>query len=239
MRLEIAKIVRFASLATGALDFIFPRVCHICGNSLGDGVRYLCPSCRQQLPRSLYHRLPNNPVEQRFAGHFKFEHATSHLLYSANSPLSQLIQDMKYRHFKGIGRELGEIIGKELYTTPILADIDMIVPIPMHFWKKAKRGYNQAEEIAKGIGNVTGISIGKVLIAKKPHRTQTSLTHDERLKNLGGVFKVKEGSNISDKHILLLDDVCTTGATITEAAQTILANSPSTRISILTLAATH
>lgn len=221
------------------IDFIFPRTCHICGNRLGDGIRYVCPSCRGQLPRSLYHLMPVNPMEQRFIGRLKFERASAHFLYSSGTPLSRLIHDMKYRHFKGIGKELGEIVGRELFTTQIFNDVDMIVPIPMHLWKKAVRGYNQAEEIAKGISMATGIEVKTVLKASRPHKTQTSMTHDRRLNNLKGVFKTDPGYDISDKHILLIDDVCTTGATLTEAARTITEASPSTRISFLALAATH
>lgn len=220
-------------------DFIFPRTCHICGNSLGEKIRYICPSCREQLPRSLYHLMPVNPMEQRFIGHLKFERATAHFLYSSGTPLSLLIHDMKYRHFKGIGKELGEIVGKELFTTQIFRDVDMIVPIPMHYWKKAIRGYNQAEEIAKGISMATGIKVKTVLKAKRPHKTQTSMTQSRRMNNLKGVFKTDPAYNISDKHILLVDDVCTTGATLTEAAKKIAEVSPSTRISFLALAATY
>lgn len=227
------------NLIESAIDFIFPRVCHICGNSLGNGIKYICPSCVQQLPRSLYHRVPSNPMEQRFAGHFQFVNATAHFLYSGNTALADIIHDMKYRHFRGMGEVLGEIMGKELYPTHIFTDVDMIVPIPMHFWKKAKRGYNQAEELAKGVSKITGIESNNILIAKKPHKTQTSMSHNKRLENLKGVFRVDKSYDISGKHLLLLDDVCTTGSTITEAAKTILAVSPSTRISILTLAATY
>lgn len=227
------------SLIESAVDFLFPRVCHICGNTLGDGVRYICPSCRQQLPRSLYHLTASNPMEQRFAGRFRFVNATAHFLYSGGTPLSDIIHDMKYRHFRGLGWELGKIMGRELYTTHIFSGIDMIVPIPMHFWKKARRGYNQAEDIADGVSEITGIGVGRILKAKKPHRTQTSLTHMKRMENLKGVFRIDNPAEIEGKHILLLDDVCTTGATLTEAAKTVIAASPSTSISILALASTY
>lgn len=108
----------------------------------------------------------------------------------------------------------------------------------MHFWKKALRGYNQTEEIAAGISKATGIKTQNILKAKKPHRTQTSMSQEKRRNNLKGVFELISDHNISCKHILLLDDVCTTGTTLSEAAQAIISASPTTRISILSLCAT-
>ncbi len=193
-----------------------------------------------------------NPMEQRFAGLFPFERATGHFFYSSQSDLSILMQDLKYRHYRNLARKLGEIVGRELSTTSFLNDMDYIVPIPIHFIKRARRGYNQTEEIAYGFSKATDLKINTDLTVVKPHRTQTKLTLDQRRRNTKNIFRLKPdsklislntGSNLNPSakkspHILLLDDVCTTGSTITSAAETILASSPSIRLSILTIGCT-
>lgn len=177
-------------------------------------------------------------MEQRFAGIFPFERGSGHFFYAGNSDLSILVHDLKYKYYKGLAREMGKIVAQELVTTPFLADIDMILPIPMHFLKKARRGYNQTEEIAKGINFITGIPVKTNLRATRPHKTQTKLTLDEREKNTKGIFKVAAEGELKDKHILLLDDVCTTGSTLTSAAEAILQAAPTARISLLTIGVT-
>ncbi len=177
-------------------------------------------------------------MEQRFAGLFPFKHATGYFFYSSNSDLSILIQDLKYRQFRGLARQMGAIIARELMMTPFLSDIDYIIPVPLHVFKKARRGYNQTEEIAKGIAEITGIPVRLNLKAVRPHRTQTRLTAEQRLKNTSDVYKLAKPEELSGKHILLLDDVCTTGSTLTSAAKAILQTSPSIGISILTVGVT-
>lgn len=198
----------------------------------------LCAPCRARLPRTNYHRLPDNSMEMRFAGCFPFRRAAGHFFYSSGSDLSQLMQDLKYRRFRQLARYLGEMMGNELSSSDFLSGVDLIVPIPMHFLKKARRGYNQTEEIAKGLSKATGIEIAKALRARRPHRTQTALSLDDRRKNLNNVFALLPGCDLHGKHILLLDDVCTTGATLIEAGCTISNSSPCTEISILTIGVT-
>ncbi len=228
----VYNIVRSAS------DLVFPRVCHLCGNRLNDGDKYLCPLCLSRLPRTRYHRTDMNPMEHRFAGLFPFEHAAGHFFYSTKSGLATLMQDLKYHHYRGLARYIGEVMGQELYTTPFLSDIDLIIPIPMYFLKKARRGYNQTEEIAKGLGSATGIPIKTILKAVKPHKAQAKLSGERRIHNIKDIFRIDNADLISGKHVLLLDDVCTTGTTLTKAAETILAASPTTRISLLTVGVT-
>lgn len=223
---------------TDIVDFVFPRICHICGSGLADQERFICGGCLSRMPRTLYHRRRNNPMEMRFAGKFPFVAATGHFFYSRESSLSQLIQDLKYRHFKGIGQLLGEITAKELYTSPFLNDIDVIMPVPMYFFKKARRGYNQTEVIADGIESVTGFPVSKDLKSIRPHSTQTNLTGEQRLKNTSGIFRLDNPGIYDGKGILLVDDVCTTGATMTSAALEILDKAPGARISLLSIGVT-
>lgn len=221
------------------LDFIFPRTCHLCGATLpGKEGGCVCAPCLAILPRTLYHRQSPNPMEMRFAGLFPFERAAGHFFYSSGSEVAQLIQDLKYRQFRGLARFMGETVGRELLSTGFLSDIDLIAPIPMHPLKRARRGYNQTEEIAEGLSQATGLPIANVLRVRRPHATQTSLTLEERKENLHGIFTLIPDRNLKDKHLLLLDDVCTTGATLSEAAETIHRENQRIRISMLTLGVT-
>lgn len=219
-------------------DFLFPRRCHLCGASLPANLKYVCPICLSKLPRTHYHRIAMNPMEQRFAGLFPFEKASGHFFYSSKSELSKLVVDFKYHQFPGLARYLGIIMGKELYSTPFLSDIDIIIPVPMHFLKYGRRGYNQAEELAKGISDSTKIPVFKNLVAIKGHKTQTKKTHQQRAANILGIFKVRKPEDLTGKHILLLDDICTTGSTLREAAKTLHASAPGIRITLLTLGVT-
>lgn len=220
------------------MNFIFPPRCHVCNASLAPHEKFACSHCISTLPRTGYHRRRLNPMEERFAGHFPFVKATGFLFYSKESPLSQLIQDLKYRNFPDIGIMLGELAGKELFSTGFFSRIDLIVPMPMHFLKEARRGYNQTHHIAEGISRATGIPVSYPLIATKGHKTQTSLSQEERLTNTKGIFSIKDSSQIAGKDILLVDDVCTTGATISSAGSAITDAAPTCRLHILTIGVT-
>lgn len=177
-------------------------------------------------------------MEQRFAGIVPFERATGHFFYKSGSELSQLMQDLKYRRFRNLARYMGELMGNELMMTGFLSDIDAVVPIPMHFLKKAFRGYNQTEEIAHGISRATGLRVDRSLRARRPHATQTALSIEGRQQNLKDVFTLRSNHTLDGKHILILDDVCTTGTTLIEAAQTILNATSAAKVSFLTLGVT-
>lgn len=223
---------------TPLLDLLLPRTCHLCGTRLSGSQQYLCPACLAHLPRTNYHRRPDNPMEQRFAGIVPYNRCAGHFFYTPGSDPARLIHDLKYHHFRNLGRFMGELMGRELLTSGFLNDCDCIVPIPMHFIKKARRGYNQTEEIARGLSQITGIPVCKALQARQPHKTQTSLTHAQRLSNTEGIFSPDDRVTLPGHNILLLDDVCTTGATLTSAALALLQSLPDARFTILTLAVT-
>lgn len=219
-------------------DFIFPRICHICGRSLSPGERYVCASCMSRLPRTLYHRQPDNALERRFMGVFPYRRASGHFFYSKGSELAVLMHDLKYHRFRGLARYMGEIVASELLPTGFLSDIDMILPVPMHWLKQARRGYNQTVEIARGISAVCGTPVADNLRAVRSHRTQTSLSLDQRLHNTSGLFRLERAEEVKGKSLLLLDDVCTTGTTLASVAEAILNGAPDAEISLLTLGVT-
>ncbi len=219
------------------INFVFPRRCHICETSLAPHERFVCSHCLSELPRSRFHRRKLNPMEERFAGIFPFERATGHFLYSRESPLSTLIQDMKYRRFPAIGEMLGEVAATELFTTGFFADADLIIPVPMHRWKQLRRGYNQTHHIASGISKATGIEVSHTLKAVRAHKTQTALSREQRLANTGGLFQVADPTIVEGRHVLLVDDVCTTGATLIASAEALLKAKPRA-LSLFTLGVT-
>lgn len=178
-------------------------------------------------------------MEQRFMGLFPFERATGHFFYSKGGGLARLMADLKYNGFRGIGRSLGMQVGMELLATGFFSDIDMLVPVPMHFFKQAVRGYNQVEEICMGLESATGVKMCMALKAVRSHRTQTALTLEQRRSNTAGLFELVVGKEaVQGKHILLCDDVCTTGSTLTSAAEALLGCCPSVRVSLLTVGVT-
>ena len=222
----------------GLTDFLFPRCCHVCGARLGCDERFVCRPCLMRIPRTLYHSRPDNPMEMRFAGIVRFERATGHFFYSRDSDIARIIQDFKYRHFRGLARYMGEVMAKELFPTGFLSDIDMILPVPMHFMKKARRGYNQTEQIAVGISKITGIPVANNLYASRPHRTQTKLSLEERRQNTSHLFRIRRPEKLEGKTLLLLDDVCTTGSTLTAVAEAVAEAVPTAKIAFLTLGVT-
>lgn len=220
------------------LNFAFPATCHVCDGKLAPHERFACSHCLAALPRTGYHRRSPNPMEERLAGKAQFIKATGHFFYTRGSALSILIQDMKYRRFPGIGEMLGRIAGEELFASGFFADTDIILPVPMHFFKQARRGYNQTFHIAKGISEATGIPVSTALKASRPHKTQTSMTLQQRFDNTSGIFSLPDPSSLANKGILLIDDVCTTGSTLISAASAINKALPATSISILTIGVT-
>ena len=220
------------------LNLLYPAECHLCGNDLSPYERFICNPGIETLPRTGYHRNPRNPMEERFAGQFPFVKATGHFFYSRDSSLSQLIQDMKYRNFPSIGNKMGEIAGQELFISGFLNDVDVIVPVPMHFFKQAKRGYNQVDHIANGIGKASGLPVLNALKMTRQRKTQTALSQSQRLENAKSLFALRKNLNLNDKGVLLVDDICTTGATLGSAAQALTNACPDIKLSLFSLAVT-
>lgn len=219
-------------------DFFLPRTCHLCGCMLRENERTFCVRCEETLPRSLYHLMPLNPMERRFAGIVPFVRASGHFIYSRNSSLASAIHDMKYRRFPSVGLRLGEIVGEELHMAGFFEGADCVAPVPMHWLKKAKRGYNQAEYIAKGISNVTDIPVLDVLEAVRSHKTQTAMTLEQRQANLADSFRIKDEKMLRGKGLVLVDDVCTTGATMRTLATEISTKVPDCRLYLLSMCVT-
>ncbi len=225
-------------LLSSMADILLPPVCHICGEALLEDEKFICRPCWMALPRTHFHARPDNPVEMRFAGLFPFEKAASHFFYSADSRVARLIGDFKYRDFPSLARHLGFLVGGELLYAGWINDIDYVCPVPLHWWKRMRRGYNQSEELARGVAEACGLEVSGDLVARRHHRAQASLSGERRLHNIGDIFRLRRPEKYAGKKILLIDDVCTTGTTLSVVAQSILRDQPAAKLVILTLATT-
>lgn len=228
---------RMQTIWTNLLNLFFPNVCRLCERPLIDGEDQICLFCLCDLPRTNFHKQTDNPVEQLFFGRNQIEYATAYFHYEKGGKVQHLIHSIKYHDNKELGSLLGKMIGQELLTdkSPI-CDIDLFIPVPLHRKRFKQRGYNQSEWIARGIASVWNKPIDtKHLMRADNSNTQTNKSVYDRWLNVCSIFKVNQPEDLVNKHILLIDDVITTGATISACAKA-LADIPGIRISVLTLA---
>lgn len=218
-----------------ALAVIYPRVCEVCGRALVEGEEMICLSCSVDMPRiHICSDADANEVLRRVASTTPLFRGASFFYYHKNSPYARLIQRAKYNGRPDIDRHLARRFAIEILPSGFFSGIDAIVPVPIHFLKRLSRGYNQSYHIALGLSDATGIAVSQCLKARRPHASQTRLSPFDRWRNTRHTFRAVSGINPS--HVLIVDDVLTTGATLTACAQAIHAAYPNTRISILTLA---
>ena len=174
-------------------------------------------------------------IEKLFWGIVDIERAASYMYYRKGSPYNRLIHYLKYKERKGVGVRMAQAAANELLPTGFFDGIELIVPLPLSKKKLRKRGYNQCNYIAQGIANVTGIVIEKSAVERtRANESQTHKNRDERWKNVQGIFAVRNIDVLRGKHILLVDDVLTTGATLASCASAIVATG--CKVSIFTLA---
>lgn len=221
---------------TRILDFISPRFCVVCGKRLAPSERSLCSVCLLHLPRTTYQFTPDdNPMAQLFWHLAPVERAAALLYYEPHSEIARIIYDLKYHDRPDIGEDLGRLMANEMQIAHFFDGIDLLLPVPLSKKRLRQRGYNQSEQLAIGISDITHLPIvTKALRRKHFVQSQTQLSRHERQENVAEVFELRDSTMIQDKHILLIDDICTTGATLlacTEALRPI----KGIRISVLTL----
>ncbi len=218
------------------LSLLFPGLCYGCGNHLMRNEKLLCTECYILIPRTNYHLEPDNPVEQLFWGRCKVERAAAFSFYNRDSRIRRLIHNLKYKGVREIGSELGKIYGLALKKSDFLEGIDLIIPVPLHPSKERIRGFNQAEIISEGVSEASGIPIDtKTLERITLTATQTKRSRYERWINVDGIFHIDDRSSLKGKHVLLVDDVITTGSTI-ESCVNELNKCDEVRVSVAALA---
>ena len=221
-------------------SLFFPRFCAVCGKSLISSEKLLCLGCVSDMPRSGSWLQEENLIIQLFKepqeDKDQIEHASSFLYYTKESPYHQLLHRLKYKGESHIGYELGLWFGAELKRAPLYQTVDVVIPVPLHRKKERKRGYNQSALFAQGIVRQTGWGLEREVIKRiRPTSTQTELNREERQKNVSGAFRLFHPERIAGKHILLVDDVHTTGATLRACASELL-KAPGCICSIATVA---
>lgn len=221
------------------LDLIAPRICPECGRRLDSSGKELCPYCLKRYPRTNYHLSPtDNDLARLFWGQFPIERAVAFYYYSPQSKLARVVHAFKYHGRIQLAQELGELMAKELLPNGIFEGVDALIPLPLAPAREQERGYNQAYLLAEGISKTTGIPIyNNVLKRGEFMQSQTLLGIWQRRQNVDDAFKLVDGSMLEGLHVMLIDDVITTGATITACAKQ-LALVPNIIISVLTLAHT-
>lgn len=221
----------------GALS---PDVCSVCGTPLVDGERILCLGCLSRMPLTGIHTAGHTELHERvISTRTPVEKMAAMMWYYRDNEYSSLIHDAKYRSRPSIASTLAEYYASDLNRHGFFDDIDVIIPVPMHITKILLRGYNQAQVIAQALSKSTGIPVTDNLVCRHSHSTQTRKDAAERYANAIDTYAVESPPELDSRHILLVDDVLTTGATLSACATVLHTASPTARISILTLAATR
>ncbi|HYH15986.1 MAG TPA: phosphoribosyltransferase family protein [Flavisolibacter sp.] len=226
---------RFSILSESILHLAFPHICEGCGTDTVAMGHFLCLECKSKLPETHFTNLPNNPVEKIFWGRLPVEAATATYYFTKDSTLQQLLHQFKYRNHQRLGAYLGRILGNTLANSPRFQDVDALIPLPLFSEKEHHRGYNQALILCEGISEVWQRPIIKDAVMRiSPTESQTKKNRVERWQNMENQFQLKDPSAVTGKHLLLVDDVVTTGATLEACGRAIL-QGEHTRVSITTL----
>lgn len=235
----MTKKTKVRRLLNNVLSLFYPRICVSCGNALQQNEKIICLPCMLHLPETNNYKEHNNALKLVFAGRIKVEEVCALLYYTKGNNVQKILHAFKYDGEKHIGTLLGTYFGDRLIREERFQDIDLIIPIPLHPKKQKKRGYNQSEWIAKGLSSGMGIPyLNNILVRTDYTETQTKKSRFSRWENVKEVFAVKEPEKIKGKHLLICDDVLTTGATM-EAAIGPLLKVEGVRVSVATLATAH
>jgi len=203
------------SLLDDFISLIFPKICAACGNSLWKHEETLCLSCEFHLPRTNFHHSLENPVGALFWGRVAPVSAAAYLFFQKGNKVQRLIHQLKYKGRKDIGLCLGRQYGSLLKNSPFFQTVEVILPVPLHQKKLRHRGYNQSELFAIGLGESMNVPVdASLLIRKKATETQTKKSRFRRWQNVAEVFAIIDPNVLEMKHVLVVDDVITTGATL-------------------------
>jgi competence protein ComFC len=226
------------NLAKDFIAFVFPKTCVCCSTSLLEQEKSLCLYCRYQLPTTNFHYHNENTAKKVFYGRIPLVNITSLFVFHKKNMTQKLMHQLKYKGKEEISSVLGNWLAEDLKTVTWAKDIQMVIPVPLHRKKLKKRGYNQVAGFGKSISKHLGCDYSdKVLIKDNPSATQVFKNRSSRAEMKHDLFKLQNQNLIANKHILLVDDIITTGTTLETCSQ-ILQQAPNVNISIATMAIT-
>ena len=229
-------IAQLKNIFSSTMHLFYPHVCTGCGSDLLQEDNLLCLKCMHNLPHTDFAALANNQIEKDFWGRIPLTAAYSQFYFAKEFLMQHLIHQLKYKGDTKIGFYLGEIMGKTLLESNRFSTIEALIPLPLYADKEHKRGYNQATVICNGMSSVMNIPVlNGAVIRRQATETQTRKHRTERWENVKDSFKVAKASELTSKHLLLVDDVITTGATL-EACGSVILEVDNIELSIATLA---
>ena len=224
-------MIRFTEIKDSILHVLFPHVCCGCGNDIINKESVLCMRCVEAMPETNFEIHANNPVEKKFWGRLTCKHATAQYYFTRESMIQRLMHQFKYKGNRELGIQLGKMMGERLKNSTRFA-IDALIPLPLFPAKEKKRGYNQATVLCEGMAETLQVPVWKDVVIRSQHTdTQTKKGRIERWQNMEGKFELVNPDIINNKHIMLVDDVITTGATL-EACGTELLKGKNITLSI-------
>lgn len=233
-------IEAFGNSAVDLRDILFPRRCCVCKDPLCTDEKDICTACLEDLPLTYFWDWAQNPAFERLVRHAPVEAAASLFFFREEAGYSHILHSIKYAGRKELGLYMGRMLGERLASSSCFAEIDAVVPVPLHPLRKWSRGYNQAEIIASAVAEAMGKPLrADLLYRKRRTRTQTKLHGQAKRSNVSGAFALRRlpeplfSGTGSKPHILLIDDVLTTGSTLAECANTIM---PHCKVSAASLA---
>lgn len=216
-------------------NLFFPASCVACDKNLIRNEEYICLNCLYDIPRTNFHKLQDNMISRIFWANKGFENATGFYYFSKGSKFQSILHKLKYQNKPEIGYQIGKLYASEIKNSSY-NNVDTIIPVPLHNKKLRKRGYNQSEMIAKGVAEIFCKNVDSTSVIRKIFtETQTKKNFEDRQKNVDSVFFVTNTEALKNKHVLIIDDVVTTGATLNSLTKTIL-EVENTKVSILVIA---
>ncbi len=214
---------------------LFPHICNGCGSDILNEESMLCMRCISEMPETNFQNHANNPVEKIFWGRLPLASATAQYYFTKESLIQRLMHQLKYKGNRELGKQLGRLMGNDLQQTHRFNKIDALIPLPLFPAKEKRRGYNQATILCEGIAEAMNVQVLRDVIIRIQHtETQTKKGRMERWQNMEGKFELISSEKIQNKHVLLVDDVVTTGATLEACGQELI-KAANIKLSIATL----
>lgn len=220
------------------ISLFYPRTCMACGNTLFRHEDTICTYCLFHLPKTHFHKEADNPVSRIFWGRVPLASAAACYHFGKGGKVQHLIHQLKYKGHQEVGVYIGKLYGLELLESPLFSGVDIVIPVPLHRSKQRKRGYNQSEMFAVGLStSMPAILDVHALYRTFASETQTKKSRFNRWENVKEIFALRDEDILQGKHLLLVDDVITTGATI-EACAAMLLKVPGVKVSVAAIACT-